>query len=67
MTTNNMGYEKSLAVQKYNFKGANGFYTEKDMVPWHANVNQTGLDNNYGKVRYVPPMFRSGFALPFFN
>lgn len=39
MTHNNLNYKNSLSENKWIFKGANGFYSEKDMNPWHYNIN----------------------------
>jgi len=38
LTVGNSNYKTSLSHQKYNYKGANGWYSEKEMQPWHAQV-----------------------------
>lgn len=38
-TVENSGYRNSLAYNKYILKGTRGYYHEKDVVFWHANID----------------------------
>ena len=50
-TVNNMGYRKSLAHKKYVMFGSKGYYAEKDVAFWHANIDQTALDKGYRQIK----------------
>ena len=53
LTVDNSNYTKSRAHFKYVYKGSRGYYSEKEMNPWHFNFNQTNMDRNYGSIRVV--------------
>jgi len=43
-TVKNKDYVLSKAHRKYVMYGSKGHFLEKDMLPWHANIDQTTIN-----------------------
>jgi len=53
-TVNNPNYPYSLAHGKYVLIGSEGWFPEKDMLPWHARIDQTRLNARQDKIKWIP-------------